>query len=278
MKRMKTAILSARFGLVAASLGVLCPQPLQAATIVVGLFDCGIVPPNVSINLGDTVVWRREFPADPSSYFVESYTGEWKSPAITTNSFSFTVTSPGTFYYRSSAAPGTVTVVASTNPPPDLSIAAPPDGFRFVGGDLLMQAATAKNPVEVASIIFFEGANVLGIATNAPYRLTTSWSARGEFSLTAQMTDTAGITWTSPPVKIKVVDNWPNYVCCPRPLPGGRFAFNWSSVAPRHHIESSVDLTNWTCGSRILCTGYGTYVDETCTNGVKTFYRVNRGF
>jgi plastocyanin len=277
---MKTLVLSGLLNLLTACSVVLISQSLHAANIVVGLYDCGMDLPNISVNVGDSVTWVKENAADPGSYQVVSYTGEWKSPLITTGSFSYTFSKPGTVYYHSSAdtrAVGTVTVLPWTNSPPAVSIITPPDGFYFVGGSwVLLQASTTNSASNVIQVAYYAGTNLLGIATNAPYRVMTSAFALGTNTLTAQMTDVQGMTWTSPPVTVTLtyVLYQVGYLWAPHRLPGGRFAFNFSTTAVRPSIECSEDLVNWICGSGTLCSDYGAYVDEYDTNRVKLFYRV----
>jgi hypothetical protein len=125
-------------------------------------------------------------------------------------------------------------------------------------------------------VAYYAGTNLLGIATNAPYRLMTNAFALGLNTLTAQMTDAQGMTWTSPPARITLVRFWIGYLWAPHRLPGGRFAVNFTSTVGRAGVECSEDFTNWICGSGNLCACYGTYVDEYDTNRVKLFYRMTR--
>src|SRR2546423_6067686 len=120
----------------------------QAKTVRVGLTDSGLEPPNIMVSVGDTVTWVKKDPGDPAQYVVASYTGEWTSPPITTEPFSYTFGRIGTYYYHG-GTDGTIQVEPATNLGQRISIAAPPDGFRFVGGYLLLEAASSVSPTHI---------------------------------------------------------------------------------------------------------------------------------
>ena len=95
----------------------------------------------LNINVGDTVVWVNQQPSFLGTNFVESYSGEWSSPAMVNvgDSFSFTFTNAGFYAYRTGVSgyggtkglPGTVTVNGWTGAPPAVTILTPLDGSFF---------------------------------------------------------------------------------------------------------------------------------------------------
>src|SRR5438105_513375 len=160
---------------------VICP-PLESANVVLYLYDCGITPvPNISVNVGDTITWAKQFPGDPAAYRVESYTGEFQSPPITTNVFYFSFNQPGTFYFRAYGlvmdpriTSGTITVLPWSNGPPDITLTTPVEGFWFVqGGPVTLQTSTSESLSNGLQLEYFAGIKSLGAARPAPYTLET---------------------------------------------------------------------------------------------------------
>jgi hypothetical protein len=121
-------------------------------------------------------------------------------------------------------------------------------GFR--PGTNVTVAATASSTSGIARVEFFAGATLLGVDTTAPY--TASWSAAavGEYSLTAVAYDTTGISATSSPVHIYVLEDpgAPPTVEITSPLDGE------SITAPTQVIGSvsSPALRDWTLEYRRL--------------------------
>ena len=64
---MKTLVLRGLSNLLTACSVFLISQSLHAANIIVGLYDCGVILPNISVNVGDSVTWVKENAADPGA-------------------------------------------------------------------------------------------------------------------------------------------------------------------------------------------------------------------
>jgi len=100
--------------------------------------------------------------------------------------------------------------------PPVVRLLTPQDGAGFVGPANVTLIAQAVDPDgTVTNVQFFAGTTSLGIVTNTTrfdryrglYSLTWSNAALGQFVVTAQATDNAGLTSTSAPVNVVITAN-----------------------------------------------------------------------
>jgi hypothetical protein len=89
--------------------------------------------------------------------------------------------------------------------PPTVNITSPSDGA--VIGSPTVVLTTAVNDVDgvVTMVEFFEGGNLLGIATEPPFSFTHSGLTPGTHSFSAVAIDSTGVNATSAPVVITVV-------------------------------------------------------------------------
>ena len=98
-----------------------------------------------------------------------------------------------------------VTAAQGANQPPSVSITSPSSGATFTAPATITIAASASDPDgSVAKVDFYAGTTLLGTATAAPYSLTWSNVAAGNYSLTAVATDNTGATTTSAAVPVTV--------------------------------------------------------------------------
>ncbi len=94
---------------------------------------------------------------------------------------------------------------SSSNQPPSVALTAPTSGTRFVVGTTIALQASASDPDgSVARVEFFRGSTSLGSVSGAPYTLSWSGAAAGDYSLTAVATDNAGARTTSAAVAISI--------------------------------------------------------------------------
>ena len=119
---------------------------------------------------------------------------------------------------------------ASDVTPPTVSLTAPAEGSAV--SEVVTLAATAADDSAVASVQFkVDGADVGPPDTSAPY--TASWDTRpllnGSRTITAVATDTAGLTTTSAPTSVQVVN--PAKVRITSPTPGSTVAGTSVTVA-----------------------------------------------
>ncbi|TYD37638.1 chitinase [Xanthomonas sontii] len=94
---------------------------------------------------------------------------------------------------------------SSSNQPPSVAMTAPTSGTRFAVGTTIALQASANDPDgSVARVEFFRGSTSLGSVSGAPYTLSWSGAAAGDYSLTAVATDNAGARTTSAAVAISI--------------------------------------------------------------------------
>ena len=112
------------------------------------------------------------------------------------------------------SAPVSITIV--TDLPPRVHIESPENGSSYLAPATIKIRADASDPDgSVAKVQFFAGTNSLGVVTtpvvvtneefvDSDYLLTWSNAPAGTYTLRAIATDNAGLTSTSPPVKVTV--------------------------------------------------------------------------
>jgi glucose/arabinose dehydrogenase/plastocyanin len=191
------------------------PTSGLAATSQVHIMNFAFSPQDVSIVVGDTVVWTNE---DPIIHTSTSGTttggtrhpdGLWDSGSILPGaSFSHVFTETGDFPYYCTPhftfMTGMVRVQAA-NLPPAVSITAPADGASLVSPAVVtIQAAATDSDGSIAQVEFFDDANSLGVVSATPYADVVTLYP-GTHVLTAVATDNAGAATTSAAVTVTVV-------------------------------------------------------------------------
>lgn len=114
MRRLTPALL--------AGVALAAAAPADAATVTVRIVRAGFSPNAVTINAGDTVVWRN---ADTTNHQVVADSGAFASPILRPGAtYSFTFRTAGTFRYRDALEPSERGRVVVRGPPPSVSLAA----------------------------------------------------------------------------------------------------------------------------------------------------------
>jgi hypothetical protein len=91
--------------------------------------------------------------------------------------------------------------------PPSVAIVSPANNATFTVPFSFNLAADASDPDgSIATVEFFDGTTLLGVATNAPFNITVNSLPEGPHQLTAKATDNSGLSMTSPAVNIGVND------------------------------------------------------------------------
>ena len=105
----------------------------------------------------------------------------------------------------------TVTFSAAANGSPTVSITAPANGASYSAPATVAITATAAagTGATVSRVDFYAGATPIGSATSAPYAISWNNVPAGNYSLTAQVTDSSGRTAGSTPVAITVSTGTP---------------------------------------------------------------------
>ncbi|HAO78625.1 MAG TPA: hypothetical protein DCQ92_06545 [Verrucomicrobia subdivision 3 bacterium] len=102
--------------------------------------------------------------------------------------------------------------ISAYNPsgPPTVNFTGPADNAYFLApADILISASAASSAGTVTNVAFYEGATLLGSATNAPYVFNWTNVPAGAFSLSAHVADDKGFSAISDPVTVQVVDPLP---------------------------------------------------------------------
>jgi hypothetical protein len=92
------------------------------------------------------------------------------------------------------------------NAPPSVAIIAPGDGATFSSPATVGISATASDDGGVARVEFFAGSSKLGEDFDAPFSLTWSGAAPGNYALTVRATDDTGVAAVSVPITVTIVD------------------------------------------------------------------------
>jgi len=242
-------------------------ERLYAASTITNILgqNGGIAFYDLTVNVGDTVVWTNQQELSLGTNFVESYDGEWKSPKLLLgDSFAVTFTNAGQFVYRTGERTfpraGIVNVRPWTGAPPALTINAPRDGSRL-STEMFLQA-TATNQDDIVTMDYLANSQLIDTATNAPF--TLRWlPSNGDYVVTARATARSGSVSWSDPVHVHAhfgLEVWGASV-----LPTGEFLLHYVS----HGTGASIGL--WTSDSVLFTNSYllndlynaGVYVDET---------------
>ncbi len=97
---------------------------------------------------------------------------------------------------------------------PSVSITSPDDGFNDnAPANVSLTAFAADLDGSITSVSFYEGTNLLGTVTAAPYTFVWSNVAAGNYNVTARATDNDNNTSTSAPVSIIIVAQNTNGYC-----------------------------------------------------------------
>jgi hypothetical protein len=92
-----------------------------------------------------------------------------------------------------------------TNPPPTVVLTNPTTGSTYTAAATISLTAVADAPYNPLSYVsFYSNGSLLGTVSNAPYSITVTGLAAGNYTLTATATDGSGLAGTSAPVAIAV--------------------------------------------------------------------------
>jgi plastocyanin len=224
-----------------------CGTSVHAATFFVGPKKIGLPyywnPTNVTIMVGDTVMWtnlgNNVHSLEPSpTNSPEQFCGTGTNliPSCTV-----TFLTPGKFFYdcyqHLPSMTGSVTVLA----PPTVAITNPVHNALFpTHADVTIRASATDADGSVTNVQFLRDGIPIATSTVAPYSLTLSNVAPGYYNLRALATDNSALVTTSALVTVRVaappvlqLTNSPN-----GPL---RFTFN-SITGVNYVVEGSAAL------------------------------------
>ncbi len=243
---------------------------------------------SLAVNVGDTVVWVNP---EPTTNYVASYGGEWKSPPLGPgDTFAFTFSDAGFYAYHTGATleasfsalvSGAITVKAWTGAPPALTINTPVDGTVLRPMFAALLQASSTNNAELARIEYFANSASLGAASSPPYSIQWQPTNQGACLLLAKAVDRQGVATWSQPISVTVGPY--RSVWGPRVLPTGEFVFFYNAIGGRPGsllVSSDTaalrDPSNWV-GS-VVISAPGLFVDPRPLQGLqRQFYAVVRG-
>lgn len=155
---------------------------------------------------GDGSIARVEFYRGTTligSDTTSPYSATWSS--ATAGAYTLTARAYDNTGASQTSSPVNITVGATTNQPPTVSITSPASGATFAAPATITIAASASDPDgTVARVDFYEGANLIGSDTSAPYSITSTNVGAGTYSVTAVARDNAGASRTSIAISILV--------------------------------------------------------------------------
>lgn len=233
---------------------------LFAATNVVQIGNFFFSPTNLTINVGDTVLWTNTTAATMAHDSTRTNAGfGWSSGTLNASkrSFSLVFSNAGTFDYvcathvyafmpsqRHPEQTGTVFVVTA-NLPPSVSLTNPANNARFrAPANILLQATASDSGGSVANVQFYSNEVFCGSAPAAPYNFTLSNVAPGNYSFTARAQDNGGLFATSAVVNVSVLTN--AVLAEPALLSDGRFRLTILGIGGQTYTtEFSSNLNNW---------------------------------
>jgi hypothetical protein len=257
---------------------------VAASNVIVEVTSGLITPQALAINQGDAVIWVF---GQGNELDVRSYTGEWQSPFLGEGgTFSQTFTTPGEYVYGSHIKFGTIigfnrgatiAVAAWTNSPPPITINSPVEGFFLLRGyQFIILASVTNRADEVSRVDFFANTNLIGTATNAPYRLPWTGQEAGQISLIARVTDSQGRQATSRPVNVTLedVDVFGGRLWGIRRVINGVFVMHYNKgLGFQTCIRATDDLVIWH-DYGFASTSGGIFVDEAANVG-RRVYRID---
>jgi cytochrome c len=108
-----------------------------------------------------------------------------------------------------------------SNNPPKVSITSPVEQATFSASENISIIANASDvDGTVSKVDFFANGFLLGTVATAPYRVTWTNVATGNYLLTAKVTDNIGNTATSAGRTIRVINGQASFTGVPQPIPG----------------------------------------------------------
>src|SRR5262249_5223032 len=235
-------------------------------------------PPNVSINVNDSVIWKW---GGTGLHSTTSDTSLWDSGLHSTQGYTFTnvFTSPGNFPYVCSVHyfEGSVNVATAGNIPPTVTITNPADGAVFSApADVTLWATTADGSGNVTNVEFFQGTTSLTNQAVGPYTIVVSALAAGAYAFSAVAKDSLGDTGTNT-ISISVVTPVAISLSNPLRLPGGQFRFDYTANAGLSYVvERSGSLTGFAPLSTNTAAGSSVTFTDTAAPAGLSFYRVGR--
>ncbi|MEH0165831.1 Ig-like domain-containing protein [Roseateles microcysteis] len=133
------------------------------------------------------------------------YSLSWSGVAA--GSYTLTAKATDNSGASTTSIPVSITVNASANVPPSVSLTAPTSGTSYTSPASITLTATASDSDgSVSKVEFYAGAAKIGESSSAPHSFSWSGVAAGSYTLTARAIDNTGASATSSSVTVTVND------------------------------------------------------------------------
>jgi plastocyanin len=237
----------------------------SAANFSVTTFGTSFSPSSITINTGDTVTWNNLFGHTVTGNAAnEPFCGTSTPP---TGTCSVTFNTAGTFTYRciphaGFGMTGSVTVNQAATPPA-VNITNPPGNSLFAAPASVgvgVQATDADGNVVSVQVLTNGVAGAMD--TTLPFSITLSNLAAGNYAVRARATDNQGLSATSPPVTIRVVN---------RPA----LSFTRGSTGPVELRFNTVAGVNYVIEESSTLTNFSSIATNAGNGGVVQFLETN---
>lgn len=260
---------------------------VHAATFKVEIRDYFFTPTNLTINVGDTVLWTNASATMTHDSSSTNTAFIWTRDLVPGATGSVQFTNAGFFPYLCSRhifspsnkhleQTGTVTV-ASANVPPSVTLTNPANNAKFrAPANITLQSSASDPGGSVTNVQYFAGEAFCGSASNAPYTFTLSNAAAGNYLMTARAFDNLGAAVTSAPVAVFVLTN--ATLTTPIRGPSGKVRFTVEGIAGQTYaMEFSTNLTSWAAfATNVAPANSFGVTDSLSTNLLLRFYRARQ--
>jgi len=137
-----------------------------------------------------------------------------------------------------------VNIVVASNLPPVVTITSPADNASQLQGPVTITASASDGDDSVAKVEFYANAAKVGQATNAPFSVTWTNAALGNYSFTAVATDSRGGASTSAVVHLTIITNAPPAVAITNPANNSLFGVPLNLTIAATATDSDDPVTN----------------------------------
>ncbi len=170
------------------------------------------------------------------------------------------------------------------NLPPSVSLTAPTAGSSHpAGSNITVSANASDSDGAIASVQFFRGTTSLGTDTSAPYSVTWSNAAAGNYSLKAVATDDDGATTTSSAITVTVTSTNPPTDTTAPSVPTGlasgsqtttSISLGWNASSDNAGGSGVAGYDVYRNGSLVGSPAQPSYTDTGLSPGTSYSYRV----